>query len=233
MAPMLMEQASDLRDFVGSVLELQDPVGVLSVTIGIEPGAASGGTPPWEIALENDLTRLRHDGSLGPASKRRLEEMSARLAELLDPTSAGRGSRVVRRARIGRIRQLALQRALPTGARVGPVAHVLPLLEALGAVPIATLRPEPIPLDLKVVLLGSPLLYYLLYQLDEDFRELFKVKADFSPELDWTSEHHRNYAAFVIRSYRPATSTSRSARRSSARTCSRSGSASSSKTARS
>jgi predicted ATP-dependent protease len=71
--------------------------------------------------------------------------------------------------------------------------------EEFSAVPIATLRPEPIPLDLKLVLLGSPYLYQVLYQLDEDFRELFKVKAEFSPELDWTSEHHRNYAAFVSR----------------------------------
>ncbi len=71
--------------------------------------------------------------------------------------------------------------------------------EEFSAVPIATLRPEPIPLELKVVLLGSPYLYNLLYQLDEDFRELFKVKADFSPELDWSAEHQRNYAAFVSR----------------------------------
>jgi len=49
------------------------------------------------------------------------------------------------------------------------------------------------------VLLGTPLVYQVLYQLDEDFRELFKVKADFSPELDWTAEHNRNYAAFVSR----------------------------------
>ena len=71
--------------------------------------------------------------------------------------------------------------------------------EEFSAMPFATLRPEPIPLDLKVVLLGSPFLYHLLYQLDEDFRELFKVKADFSPDLAWTAEHQRNYAAFVSR----------------------------------
>ena len=71
--------------------------------------------------------------------------------------------------------------------------------EEFSAIPIATLRPEPIPVDLKVVLLGSPYAYHVLYQLDEDFRELFKVRADFSPELDWTGEHHRNYAAFVSR----------------------------------
>ena len=88
----------------------------------------------------------------------------------------------------------ALKRALRSAE-----TRIESLGEEFSAVPIATLRPEPIPLDVKVVLLGSPLLYHLLYQLDEDFRELFKVKADFSPELDWTSEHHANYAAFVSR----------------------------------
>jgi len=67
------------------------------------------------------------------------------------------------------------------------------------AIPSATLRPEPIPLDLKVILLGSPSAYHLLFRLDESFRELFKVKADFAPELDWSSEHERNYARFVSR----------------------------------
>lgn len=71
--------------------------------------------------------------------------------------------------------------------------------EEFSALPSASLRPAPIPLDVKVVLIGPPLVYHLLYQLDDDFRELFKVKADFSPELDWTPEHHRNYAAFVSR----------------------------------
>ncbi|MGZ4318639.1 MAG: Lon protease family protein [Gaiellaceae bacterium] len=71
--------------------------------------------------------------------------------------------------------------------------------EEFSALPSASLRPAPIPLDVKVVLIGPPLVYHLLYQLDGDFRELFKVKADFAPELDWTPEHHRNYAAFVSR----------------------------------
>lgn len=88
----------------------------------------------------------------------------------------------------------ALKRALrSTEARIENLG------EEFSAVPVASLRPEPIPLDLKVVLLGTPFLYQLLYQLDEDFRELFKVRADFSPELDWSSEHHRNYAAFISR----------------------------------
>ena len=88
----------------------------------------------------------------------------------------------------------ALKRALRSGE-----IRIETLGEQFAAFPSASLRPEPIPLEVKVVLVGAPLLYHLLYQLDEDFRELFKVKADFSPELDWSAEHHRNYAAFVSR----------------------------------
>ncbi|MFO7571454.1 MAG: ATP-binding protein [Gaiellaceae bacterium] len=88
----------------------------------------------------------------------------------------------------------ALKRALRSSE-----ARIESLGEEFSAVPIATLRPEPIPLDVKVVLIGPPFLYHLLYALDEDLRELFKVKAEFSPELEWTREHERNYAAFVSR----------------------------------
>lgn len=71
--------------------------------------------------------------------------------------------------------------------------------EEFSAVPSATLRPQPIPLDVKVVLLGSPMVYSLLYELDEDFRELFKVKAHFAPDLEWSKEHQRDYAALISR----------------------------------
>jgi lon-related putative ATP-dependent protease len=88
----------------------------------------------------------------------------------------------------------ALKRALRAGE-----TRIENLGEEFSALPSASLRPEPIPLGAKVILLGSPMLYHLLYQLDEDFRELFKVKVDFAPELDWTAEHERHYAAFVSR----------------------------------
>lgn len=62
-----------------------------------------------------------------------------------------------------------------------------------------TLEPEPIPLDVKVVLVGEPRLYYLLQAVDPDFPELFKVKSDFRPNLERTPEAEREYAAFVAR----------------------------------
>jgi predicted ATP-dependent protease len=88
----------------------------------------------------------------------------------------------------------ALKRAL----RVGEV-RVENLGEEFSAIPSASLRPSPIPLGLKLVLIGPPLVYHLLYQFDDDFRELFKIKADFSPELEWSPEHELNYAGFISR----------------------------------
>ena len=87
-----------------------------------------------------------------------------------------------------------LKRALSGGE-----VRIENLAEEYSGVPMATLRPEPIPLDVKVILIGSPQLYHLLYQLDEDFRELFKVKVDFSPEMEWDDTSVGHYAAFVSR----------------------------------
>jgi lon-related putative ATP-dependent protease len=71
-----------------------------------------------------------------------------------------------------------------------------PLAE-LQVVSTVSLAPEPIPLSVKVVLLGNPMLYYLLYALDEDFGELFKVKVDFDDSFPRTPETELLYARFV------------------------------------
>ncbi len=60
-----------------------------------------------------------------------------------------------------------------------------------------TLDPEPIPLDLKVVLVGSAGLYYYLLEADEDFGTLFKVKADFATDMPRTPENEQQYALFI------------------------------------
>lgn len=69
-------------------------------------------------------------------------------------------------------------------------------LERLGFLATKSLRPEPIPLDLKVILLGDSFLYSLLYHFDPDFRELFKVKAEFGVWMERTPENVQKYAAF-------------------------------------
>ena len=60
-----------------------------------------------------------------------------------------------------------------------------------------SLEPEPIPLDVKVVLMGDPMTYYQLAQLDPDFNELFKVAADFADELERTDESEQLYAQLI------------------------------------
>jgi len=69
--------------------------------------------------------------------------------------------------------------------------------ERLGVITVKGLRPAPIPLSVKVVLIGNPLLYYTLYMLDKDFKEMFKVKADFDIVMDRTEENMQKYAAFI------------------------------------
>jgi len=70
-------------------------------------------------------------------------------------------------------------------------------LEEFRLISVAGLAPEPIPLSVKVVLIGHPLFYYLLYNLDEDFPELFKVKVDFDDSLPRTSDSEQLYARFI------------------------------------
>ncbi len=69
--------------------------------------------------------------------------------------------------------------------------------EQYRAITTAMLRPEYIPLNVKIVLVGNPQIYYLLYNLDEEYRELFKVKADFDSFMERTPEHMKKYISFV------------------------------------
>jgi lon-related putative ATP-dependent protease len=86
----------------------------------------------------------------------------------------------------------ALKRTLKTGEiRVEDIA------QQMGLATTATLDPEPIPFKAKIVLIGEPFIYYLLYTQDPDFQELFKVKADFDTVVDRTPENEQLYARFV------------------------------------
>ena len=67
----------------------------------------------------------------------------------------------------------------------------------LQLVSTVTLEPEPIPLQVKVLLIGDPMTYYLLHEYDEDFRKLFKVQADFGAQFERTPETCGHYARFV------------------------------------
>ena len=60
-----------------------------------------------------------------------------------------------------------------------------------------SLEPEPIPINVKVVLIGERYLYYLLYQHDTEFAELFKVSADFEDDISRSDENIQLYARMI------------------------------------
>lgn len=69
--------------------------------------------------------------------------------------------------------------------------------EQLGFLTTKSLKPDPIPLQVQIILIGSPLVYFLLYEYDEDFRELFKVKADFDTTMVCSDENVADFCAFI------------------------------------
>ncbi len=86
----------------------------------------------------------------------------------------------------------ALKRTMQSGEiRIESLGQMLSLVSTI------SLEPDPIPLNVKIALYGEPLLYYLLYQLDPDFAELFKVEADFSERMDRDGDNQQLYARMI------------------------------------
>lgn len=69
--------------------------------------------------------------------------------------------------------------------------------EMYGLFSTKSLEAEAVDLDVKVILFGDRMLYYLLCEYDNDFRNLFKVEVDFENEIDWTSENLELYARLL------------------------------------
>ena len=85
-----------------------------------------------------------------------------------------------------------LRRALRSGEiRIESLGQMLSLVST------TTLEPEPVPLAVKVVLLGERSLYYLMDALEPDFHRLFKVAADFEDDLPWDEGSDLAYARLV------------------------------------
>ncbi|MBS4024872.1 MAG: AAA family ATPase, partial [Clostridia bacterium] len=77
----------------------------------------------------------------------------------------------------------------------------LAVIENIGeqykAVPSTTVKPEPIPLDVKVILIGSQSIHHLLYNYDEDFQKLFKIKVQFDTLMERNANNLQMYAQFI------------------------------------
>lgn len=69
--------------------------------------------------------------------------------------------------------------------------------EQFSSLPSSTLRPRPIPLDAKVIIVGTPGVLFRLQSFDEEFRRYFKVTADFETDMDRTPENVAKFAAYV------------------------------------
>ncbi len=61
------------------------------------------------------------------------------------------------------------------------------------------LKPEPIGINVKVILIGDPYIYNILYDAEEDFKKIFKVKADFDSQVNLDSTKITEYARFISR----------------------------------
>ena len=85
-----------------------------------------------------------------------------------------------------------IKRALKSGE-----ISVEDLGEQLGIFSTRVLRPQPVKLNIKVVLIGSSLFYHLLYFYDEDFPKLFKVKAHMDNEIKTSSKEIQDYISFM------------------------------------
>ena len=69
--------------------------------------------------------------------------------------------------------------------------------QALSLISTVSLKPEAIPIDLKIALVGDRMLYYLLLQYDPEFSDLFKVEADFETEIEWNETNQQLYAKLI------------------------------------
>ena len=138
----------------------------------------------------NLVGRIEYQGALGGATTDHTFIRSGSLAR------ANGGYLVIRlRDLLNNAAALdALKRVLMSGQ-----LQVENLAENFQLIPSSGLRPEAIPLTVKVILVGESILYSLLYRYDPDFRELFRVKADFETEFLRTKET-ANGLASIIRS---------------------------------
>lgn len=67
----------------------------------------------------------------------------------------------------------------------------------MGLAVTSSLKPEPIPLDIKVIIIGDEYTYNMLYAYDDDFKKLFKVMADFDVDMDKNRDNIKLMAEFI------------------------------------
>ncbi len=76
-------------------------------------------------------------------------------------------------------------------------AAIEDLGESAGLLPTSGLKPEPIPIEFKLIFIGGNTLYHMAYRSDDDFRKIFQVKADFDDEIRRTDDAVHKYVRFI------------------------------------
>ena len=93
------------------------------------------------------------------------------------------------------LRDLNVYEGLKRALKAGEVT-IEELPQRIGYANVRSLSPQPIPLEVKVVLIGASSTYQLLFAYDPEFRELFKVKADFDSTMEKADSSLKSYAGF-------------------------------------
>lgn len=70
-------------------------------------------------------------------------------------------------------------------------------MDPRSSVAMVSLKPEPVPLDVKVILMGNATIYHTLLAIDEDFRKLFKIKSEFEDDAERNEANILNIAKFI------------------------------------
>ena len=86
----------------------------------------------------------------------------------------------------------SLKRCIRTGD-----IRIEDVLEQYRFMTMVTLKPEAVPMQTKIVMIGTPWIYYLLFYMDPDYRKFFKVKAEFDSRVAREPEIMKDYALFV------------------------------------
>lgn len=160
------------------------------VNVTVNNGRASGAPVVYESnpALANLVGRVEHASQFGAL----VTDFTLIRAGALHAAHGGYLILDVDKVLMTPLAWEALKRALTTRE-----VRLESLAQAYGLVSTQSLEPDPMPLSVKVVLVGNRMLYYLLCSLDQEFPQLFKVAADFEDHLERTAENVRLYGRML------------------------------------
>jgi predicted ATP-dependent protease len=190
------QEAGENPALVRAALRSDDPRFrryAVNVLVGDEPsgdGAAKGATIVFEDhpTLFNLIGRVEHQSQMGAL----ITDFTLIKPGALHRANGGYLVLEVRKLLSEPLAYEALKRCLRSRT-----ISIVSAGEQLSLISTVSLEPDPIPLEVKVILLGDRVLHLLLLSADPDFPELFKVEADFNEEIEWTAENAELYARLV------------------------------------